>query len=74
MAIWGIGSRWVNWQRTGMRRRKIKNVWNLKGKIAYSRKNEKKKMTFSENEKKSVVKYEEDRLEEIKKENQDIER
>jgi len=47
-----------------MRRRKIRNVWNLKGRIAYSRKSEKKKVTFSENKKESDIKYEKDRLEE----------
>jgi len=50
-----------------MRRRKIRNVWNLKGRIAYSRKSEKKKVTFSEDEKENIVRYKEDRLEEIKK-------
>jgi len=52
-----------------MRRKKIRNVWNLKGNIAYSRKNENKKMMFSEDEKKSVVKMR--KIEEIKKENQE---
>jgi len=50
-----------------MRRRKIRNVWNLKGRIAYNKKSEKNKVTFSEDEKKNVDRYEEDRLEEIKK-------
>jgi len=45
-----------------MRRRKIRNVWNLRGKIAYSRKSEKKKVMFSEGKKESDIKHEEDRL------------
>jgi len=45
-----------------MRKRKIRNVWKLKRRIAYCRENKKKKVTFSKGEKESVVRYEEDRL------------
>jgi len=63
MTIRSIGSRMSKLIKNRKKEKNVRNVWNLKERIAYSRKSEKKKMTFSEGKKENVIGYVEDRPE-----------